>query len=162
MNETTPIAIPTENTISSAVSETATGISTSEIISETGVTAEQETDLSGSSLNETDITDISEESISDVSDVSVLEISVSEPITIMTEISETVTEAPTEIVTLPKETTAAETTAAIITETTAQATPLFSFESLNISPNVIIIAAIIIAAIIASVVLKKMDLNKDF
>ena len=169
MNDTTSITIPTESTVSSAVSETTgsttvTGVTSSNTdetavsTSEIDITTEQEKDLSESSLNETDITDISEESISDVS---ISEIPISEPITLMTEIPEKVTELPTEVITLPKETTAAETKAAIVTETTAQATPSFSFENLNISPNVIIIAAIIIVAIIASSILKKMNLNRD-
>ena len=169
MNDTTSITIPTESTVSSAVSETTgsttvTGVTSSNTdetavsTSEIDITTEQEKDLSESSLNETDITDISEESISDVS---ISEIPISEPITLMTEIPEKVTELPTEVITLPKETTAAETKAAIVTETTAQATPSFYFENLNISPNVIIIAAIIIVAIIASSILKKMNLNRD-
>lgn len=164
MNETNSIALQTEDAVSSAVSATTgdtaetevtssnvteTAVGTSEIISETDITAEQETDLSESSLSGTDISDIS-----DVSEIS-------ESITIMTEISETVTEAPTEIITLPKETTAAETTTAAVTEAAAQTAPSFSFENLNINPNVIIIAVIVIAAVIASVVLKKMNLNKD-
>lgn len=177
MNETNSIALQTEYAVSSAVSATTgdtaetevtssnvteTAVGTSEIISETDVTTEQETDLSESSLSGTDITDILEESVSDISDVSdVSEISVSEPITIMTEIPETVTEAPTEIITLPKESMAAETTTAAVTEAAAQTAPSFSFENLNINPNIIIIAVIIIAAVIASTVLKKMNLNKD-
>lgn len=177
MNETNSIALQTEYAVSSAVSATTgdtaetevtssnvteTAVGTSEIISETDVTAEQETDLSESSLSGTDITDILEESVSDISDVSdVSEISVSEPITIMTEIPETVTEAPTEIITLPKESMAAETTTAAVTEAAAKTAPSFSFENLNINPNIIIIAVIIIAAVIASTVLKKMNLNKD-
>lgn len=180
MNETTSITIQPEGTVNSAVSETTgstagtgvtasnareTTISTSavsEITSETDVTAEQETDLSESSLSGTDITDISEESVSDIADISdVSEISVSEPITIMAEMTETVTEAPTEIVTLPKETIAAETTTVTVTEAAAQSSPSFSLDNLNIDPNVIIIAAIIVLAFAASIIIKKMNLNKD-
>lgn len=174
MNGTTSTTIPAENTVSTAVSGSTaetdvttlnageTTISTSEIISETDVTAEQEAEISESSLNKTDITDISEESVSNISDVSnVSEISISEPVTVMTEITETVTEASTEIVTLPKETMAAETTTASVTEAPVQSYSSFSLENLNISSNVIMIAAIMVVAIIASIILKKMNLNKD-
>lgn len=176
MNETTPVTIPSETTVSSSVvsNESVSNTTTSpaitsdmqetssgntEMISETDVTANHEENLSATSLNETDITDISEESVSDMSDTSVSEIS--QPITIPTEASEAITETPTEIVTLPKETMSAETTTVIVTEAPAQQQPSFSLENLNINPNVIIIAAIIILAFSASIVLKKLNLNKD-
>lgn len=176
MNETTSITTPAESTVSSAVSETKgstaetdvtissvqeTAIGTSENISETNANEEQESTLNESSLSESDVTDISGESISEVSDISISEISVSEPITIMTEMPETVAEVPTEIVTLPKETMAAETTTIVVTEVPAQSYSSFSLDSINIDPNVILIAAIIILAFAASIVIKKMNLNKD-
>lgn len=179
MNETTAITTPAESTVSSAVSETTgsteeTGITTfsaqetannmsdlSENVSESNINEEQETSLTESSLSGTGVADISGERVSEVSDIPISEISVPEPITIMTEMPETVTEAPTEIVTLPKETIAAETTTVTVTEAAAQPSPSFSLDNLNIDPNVIIIAVIIILAFAASFVIKKMNLNKD-
>lgn len=170
MNETTPITIPTERTVSSVVSETVSNTGSS-----TGTTVDtmpnmQESNTSTSEfISEIDImaehrsSDFGETTVSDNSDVlNTYDSELSESTAIKTEaeIFETV-ESQTEIITLPKETTVAETTLTAFTEVRTQTSVSSFFNNFNISSNVILIAVIMIVAIAASIFLKKMNLNKN-